>query len=121
MMPDLVQPAASPFVWGSGGAQMTPERIAAERKIADALMTRGMDYSPVQHWSQGVNRVAQALMGGYDYKRAGEAETANATADKEWIKGLSGGGVAPVAAAAPVATPSVVTPPAAPTVLGAGG
>jgi hypothetical protein len=106
-MADITQPAPAPFVWGAGGAQMTPERIAAERKLAETLMQQGMDYSPVQHVTQGMARVAQALMGGYDYNRTNEAERANMAADRDMIKGWFGGGTAPPAAAvAPAVVPA---------------
>lgn len=118
-MPDLSQAPTAPFVWGAGGAQMTPERIEAERKLAQAMMAKGMDYSPVQSWSQGASRVAQAMLGAFDDRRASQAETANATADKEWIKGLMPGATAPAAPAAPAAAAPVAATP--PTVLGAGG
>lgn len=95
------------FVWGAGGARMTPEEIAAEKKVAQALMQQGMDYSPVQHWSQGASRVAQALMGGLDYRMAGEASKANAAADKTMLEGLLGGaGVAATPTMAPAAVPA---------------
>jgi len=48
--------------------------------IANALMQQGMDASPVQHWSQGLNRVAQALLGGY---RGNQAEQAAMTLQKQ--------------------------------------
>jgi hypothetical protein len=89
------------FVWGAGGARMTPEEIAAEKKVAAALMMQGMDYSPVQHWSQGAARVAQALMGGLDWRMADEAGKRNAAADKELLAGLIGGGGGVPASPAP--------------------
>jgi len=96
--------APQAFTWGPGGAQMTPEQIASQRKIAEALMAKGTDTSPIQHWSQGVNRVAQALMGGYDSYRADEADKTNRAADAEMLQGLLGGGPAPAASMPPAAT-----------------
>lgn len=115
-MPDLLpapdqQQPPPPFVWGSGGVQMTPERIAAARKVAQAMQATGMDYSPVRSPFQGAARVAQALMGAYDERRANQAENANAAADKAMVSSWFGAGAAPVA---PMSTP-------APTVLGEGG
>lgn len=94
------------FVWGAGGARMTPDEIAAERKVAQALMAQGMDYSPVQSWTQGAARVAQAMMGGLDYRMAGEAAKRNATADQELLAALLGGGGGAPAAQAPAAGPA---------------
>lgn len=100
---------AAPFVWGSGGARMTPEEIAAERKVAAALMRQGMDYSPVRHWSQGLARVAQAMMGGLDYRMANEAAKRNAEADQEIISSLLGGSSL-ATPATPSAAPSAGVP-----------
>lgn len=95
------------FVWGPGGAQMTPDRIAAERKVAQAMMAQGMDFSPVQSPWQGAARVAQAMMGGYDSYRADQAEKANLTANQEMItKLLNGGGDTTTQVAAPSAAAS---------------
>jgi hypothetical protein len=113
------------FTWGAAGAQMTPERIASERKVAQALMERGMDYSPVQHWTQGVSRVAQALMGGVDSRMADAAERRNVDADKDMIAGWFGGqkpAVPATAGAAALPPPSVApAPSSAPVVIGEGG
>lgn len=96
------------FVWGQGGAQMTPERIASLRKVADALAAKGMDTSPVQSWSQGAARVAQAALGAWDDIRADRAERANRAAESELLTGLlsAGGGQA--------STPSTTSPAAIP-------
>jgi len=34
-------------------------------KLADAMLMQSLDTSPVQHWTQGAARLAQALTGGY--------------------------------------------------------
>jgi flagellum-specific peptidoglycan hydrolase FlgJ len=36
-----------------------------KRRLAEAMMAQGMDYSPVKSWTQGAARIAQALVGGY--------------------------------------------------------
>lgn len=101
------------FFWGPGGAQMTPDQIAAQRKIAEAMMLRGSDYSPVQSWSQGAARVAESLVGGLQERRADEAAKANAASEAALISSLFTGGGAPAAAPAPAATtattPTTVT------------
>jgi len=106
------------FVWGDGGTQMTPEQIAAQRKIAAAMMEKGMDYSPVQAWSQGASRVAQSMLGGFESRQADESDKANAEANKQMIAALLGGAagvapVAPVAAASPQAAAPVAASPVA--------
>lgn len=65
------------FFWGSKGEALTTEEIQRRRQLADALMQQGMDYSPVQHWSQGAARVAQALTGAYQNRRADAAQKEN--------------------------------------------
>lgn len=67
---------SEPFVWGKGGKRMTPEQIAQEQQIAAALMQP--DFSPVQHWTQGLGRVAQGAIGGIRDRRADKAAQANA-------------------------------------------
>src|SRR5574343_1207496 len=49
---------------------------AERRKIAMLLMRQGMDTSPIQHWTQGAARVAQAMLGGMELNRADESEKA---------------------------------------------
>jgi hypothetical protein len=93
------------FLWGDGGAQLTPEAISAQRKIAQAMISRGVDASPIQSWTQGAARVAEGLMGAVDSRRADASERQNAVAEKELLASLIGGGTAPVAAVAPVTDP----------------
>jgi hypothetical protein len=108
------------FTWGPGGSQMTPEQIASQRAVSQALMQQGMDYSPVKHWSQGAARVTQALLGGYEGYRADEAEKTNRAAEAQLLASLPGmGGAATTAApAAPaaVAAPALPAAPADPAI-----
>src|SRR5258708_1809957 len=90
--------APATFQWGGGGARMTPEAIAARRKVADAMGAQSMDYSPVRSWTQGLARVAQGLNAGLMNRRADDAEQANADANKQMIAALLAGGGAPSAA-----------------------
>lgn len=93
----------------------TPESIARQRRIADALMAQGSDYSPIQSWTQGAARVANALAGVYREHKADAAEKAGLASDKAnlaaLIGGAFGGGSAGVpisgatAGSAPVASP----------------
>lgn len=46
------------------------------RQMAYSLMQQGVDASPVQHWSQGVSRMAQALVGGLMANKADSDEAA---------------------------------------------
>lgn len=60
-------------MFGQPQQAMTPEGISRQRQIAQALLQQGMDTSPVQHWSQGAARIAQALLGGYKNQQAEQA------------------------------------------------
>jgi hypothetical protein len=97
------------FVWGDNGAQMTPEAIAAQRKIAQVMMQRGGDYSPIQSAWQGAARVAEGLMGGLDARSADAAERRNATAEQALLASLMPGATAPVVA--PAVAPAVSAAP----------
>lgn len=100
------------FVWGDAGAQMTPEAIAAQRKIAQAMLQRGGDYSPVQSWAQGAARVAEGLMGGLDARMADTAERRNATAEQALLASLIPGAAASAPPAAAPAAPAAAPAPA---------
>lgn len=101
----------SPFVWGAGGAQKTPEQIAREREIAAALMKGGIDYSPVEHWAQGAARMAQAGVGALKERWADEAETAGREGfQSRWDSVFGGGAPVQTAAIDPVAAALISTP-----------
>jgi hypothetical protein len=111
------------FQWGANGARMTPEQIAAQRKVADALMEKAGDYSPIRSWTQGAARLAQGIVSGLDYREAAKADQANSDDNKAMIAALlSGKGAAPTQSpAASVATDgtvpaAVVAAPTAPAV-----
>lgn len=91
--------ATAPFFWGSGGSK---DSLSSRRKLADALLKSGMDFSPVQHWTQGLSRMAQALVGGYESGQIGKEEKASNEALANALAGtLSAGGGTPAPAAAP--------------------
>lgn len=86
------------FVWGDNGAQLTPEQIAARRKVADAMALEAGDASPIRSAWQGVARLAKGVSAGLDYRAADRADKTNADANKEMIAALlGGGGASPVA------------------------
>jgi hypothetical protein len=88
-----------PFVW-KDGKQMTPDQIASQNKVAAALMASGTDTSPVQHWTQGLNRVLQALLGGLEARQARKAEDANIAHSRDVMAGLTQAGAQPTMEAA---------------------
>lgn len=84
---------AAPFVWGRGGARMTPEQIAMQREIA-LRETQG-DYSPIGHWTQGLGRVLDGVSGGLRNRRIAKAEAANAAEGDAVMRVLMVGGSMP--------------------------
>lgn len=114
---------ATPFVWGAAGEQLTPGQIAARRKVAEAMIAQGSDYSPIQSAWQGAARVAQGLLGGLDAREADKAEAANATAERQIIAAMlagygGGAGSNPAPAAAPAPPVASQAPPAASVLVG---
>lgn len=80
------------FIWGQGGTKKTPEQVAREREIADAILARAGDTSPVGHWTQGAARVVDALGGVVRQNRASAAEADIANVNKGLISSLLAGG-----------------------------
>lgn len=92
------------FVWGRGGAQLTPEQIAKQREIEEALLQKGVDTSPVGSVYEGLARVANAAAGSFRRGRLDRAESEN----KDWnagklseITGLLSGGAAGTSTVSP--------------------
>lgn len=65
---------SQPFIWGQGGERIDPNQLAERRARADYL-TQG-DYSPVQHWTQGLGRVLDGLEGGFERRNVRRDERA---------------------------------------------
>lgn len=86
--------AIEPFVWGAGGKKATPESIARQRKVAEAMLATGRDFSPVESWTQGAARVANALVGVYKERKADRGEDeglkTRADADRSLAQMISG-------------------------------
>lgn len=80
------------FIWGAGGAKKTPEEIAREKEIAAQMLMKAGNTSPVEHWTQGAARVADALSGVIKERRANVAGEENATYNQDLITNLLGGG-----------------------------
>lgn len=51
-----------------------PPSVASRRRLFDAMLQQGLDASPVQHWTQGLARLTQALVGGYGGYQADKEE-----------------------------------------------
>lgn len=104
------------FIWGRGGAALTPEQVAREREIAEALMKEGADYSPVGHWLQGAARLGNTLSGKIKEGRASSQEAEGRAAYKSlWDSAFGGGGQSDVAASlagSPATSAAMATAPA---------
>ena len=59
-------------------APLADEAIKRRRRLADELVMQGTDASPIRSPWQGAARMAQALLGGWEGRKADEAETENA-------------------------------------------
>lgn len=111
---------------------LTPEldqkKENAKQKIALALMQQGASAEPIQHWTQGLARLAQGGLGGYELYKEDAADKAREAASGAAVgnlpgMGAPGGQIAPIAAqlnapsapsAAPSPAPSVPASPAGP-------
>lgn len=102
------------FTWGSGGEKLSS--ADRRRRIAEAMMKAGSDTSPVQHWTQGLNRVAQAMLGAWESNKLDAEEKAGRDEQGQrnavLIGGATTGGAttAGATASAPAETASLGTP-----------
>lgn len=98
-----------------------PVKEDYRRKMAYRLLMEGTDSSPIQHWAQGLGRMGQAALGGYEMYRADqkdkETESGNNAALIAALQSYGGGSPAPSAqptpqrpTASPQAPVSSVTP-----------
>lgn len=85
------------FIWGAGGSKKTPEEIARDKEIAADLLLKAGNTSPVEHWTQGAARVADALSGVIKQKRAEKAGAENETYNQGILSELFKGSSAPAA------------------------
>lgn len=81
------QQPAEPFV-NVGSGRLTPDEIARRRAVSQQQMATGMDFSPVGHWTQGLARVAQGLVGGLEAGRLNKADAANKAFSDQILQGL---------------------------------
>jgi len=55
----------------------SPDTLRRRRRLAEALVARGSDASPVDHWTQGAARLANAVSGNMELGRMEKAEREN--------------------------------------------
>jgi len=82
-LPSFVIPAAT------GGS---PDSVAKRRRMAELMLASGMQQEPIRHWSQGANKIAQALIGGIGINRADKMDAeGRSAANAALVKALQGG------------------------------
>ncbi len=80
------------FVLPANRGGTSPDAIDRKRRMAEAMLGQGMSGEPVQHWSQGLNKIAQALVGGYAMRKADREESEGRKgAQDALLRALSGG------------------------------
>ncbi|ALF28921.1 flagellar biosynthesis protein FlgJ [Brucella abortus] len=102
--------SAQPFVWGGDGSKKTPEQLDRERRLAQAMIDRGIDFSPVGHWTQGAARMMSALAGNIKQARADNAEKAGIEGAAKKFAGLDLGSLLSGGAAYPSAVAGGASP-----------
>jgi hypothetical protein len=74
-----------------------PVKEDYRRKLAQQLMREGMSADPVLHWAQGLGRMGQAALGGYEMYQADqrdkETEAGNYSSLANALEKYSGGGM----------------------------
>jgi len=99
------------FIWGAGGQMLTPQEAERQRRLAEALMAKGSDYSPVGSPMEGMARVANALVGGLKQYKANAAEKRGIESANTDTVNAFGGGFDSLGAgsAAPTSVPATYT------------
>lgn len=77
-----------PFLWGRGGQRLSPDAIDMQRRLAAQQMAAGSDFSPLGHWTQGLARVANSVVGGIQMNRADRAAEERQAAQEQSIAAL---------------------------------
>ena len=107
---------AQNFVWGEGGEAVSTSSLAQRRKLAALLAQKAGSTDPIQHWTQGMARVADGIMAGLEFRDIkSEEEKAKAEDAKAWdmfagasrgaLGGSSGVPASPAAAPTPTEAP----------------
>lgn len=86
-MPGVSQTPAAPFVWGQGGARLTPEQLALRQEQATQLQQP--DYSPVASPWQGLARASGQWLGAFQQKGLDKEYAAQNSVSKSLIQGLT--------------------------------
>lgn len=93
---------APAFVNGPGGTRMSPDELAYRRRQNTEQMAAGMDFSPVQSWTQGAARIANALLASGERRKLDQAAATNESSRATILRELSRGTPSPEAVTAAV-------------------
>lgn len=78
-----MQRSPEPFTWGRNGQKLALSGVERDRDLANAFLRKGADFSPVGHWTQGLARVANGLIGGLMRADANERQDAYFEAEQD--------------------------------------
>ena len=81
-----------------------------KRKLAYKLLMEGGSGEPVQHWTQGANRLVSALMGGMDLDRLQKGDEKEKAQYRELVGKLLGGDTEQPTPASPAFTSTPIKP-----------
>lgn len=97
--PGAVPTAAptTPFLWGAGGAQITPDQLSARQRMAAQLQEP--DYSPVSSAWQGAARAAGNVLGALQTRKLDKQEQQMASTRQRLLDALTKGDQSATAAA----------------------
>jgi hypothetical protein len=95
----------------------TPVKEDYRRKIAQQLMREGASSEPILHWAQGLARLGQGALGGYQMYQADQRDKESEAGNNAAMIAALGGGVpatsapsGPVSSVAPSAVPASMPP-----------
>lgn len=102
------------FLINNDSAPVSPKSVDRKRRLAEAMMAQSQDTAPIQHWTQGAARLANALVGGLGVRNADEQEAAGRkearditnSAIGKLTQAMMGGGAQPPAPMAFTGTPA---------------
>lgn len=85
-----------------------PVKEDYRRKLAQALMREGMSSEPIQHWAQGLARMGQSALGGYEMYQADKRDKETESGNNAALIAALGGNPSPAMPSPqrPAATPS---------------
>lgn len=96
---------APAFVNGPAGTRMSPDELAFRRRQNAEQMATGMDFSPVQSWTQGAARIANLLVASGERRKLDQAAASNERSRATILRELSRGTPSAEAVTAAVADP----------------